>query len=61
MVAFCREGGLGDARLDAEAAMRKASELFQPLRRGLVIEVVEKVAEDPGQSALNVITFNVSE
>lgn len=60
MVAFCREGGLGDKRITGEAAMAHARARFQPLSRGIVIERTEQVAADNGLSATNVITFDVS-
>ena len=59
MVAFCREGGLGDKRISGQGAVAYANERFQPLSRGLVIERTETVARDNGQSATNVVTFNV--
>ncbi|MCF8484819.1 MAG: c-type cytochrome [Rhodobacteraceae bacterium] len=60
MLAYCREGGLGDTRLTGQGAMDYAREHFQPLSRGLIIERTEQVAEDNGQSATNSVTFNVS-
>lgn len=61
MVAFCREGGLGDKRISAKGAIDYANERFQPLSRGLVIERTQTVAKDNGQSATNAVTFNVSQ
>ncbi len=60
MVAFCREGGLGDKRISGQGAVDYAKERFQPLSRGLVIERTDQVAKDNGQSATNAVTFNVS-
>jgi len=60
MVAYCREGGLGDARISGQQAMDYASEHFQPLSRGLVIERSAQVARDNGASATNAVTFNVA-
>ncbi|MDO8884908.1 DUF4384 domain-containing protein, partial [Pseudotabrizicola sp.] len=59
MVAFCREGGLGDKRITGQGAVDYAKDRFQPLSRGLVIERTDTVARDNGQSATNVVTFNV--
>jgi mono/diheme cytochrome c family protein len=61
MVAFCREGGLADKRISAQAAIDYANERYQPLSRGLVIERTQTVAKDNGQSATNAVTFNVSQ
>ncbi len=60
MVAYCREGGLGDTRISGEAAVAYAKGRFQPLSRGLVIERTEQVAKDGGLSATNAVTFNVA-
>ena len=59
MLAFCREGGLGDYGMTAEGALDYAKKHFQPLTRGIAIEAATKVAEDEGQSATNHVTFNV--
>lgn len=61
MVAFCREGGLGDKRISGQGAVDYAKTRFQPLSRGLVIERTQTVAEDSGLSATNVVTFNVAQ
>ncbi len=61
MVAFCREGGLGDKRISGQGAIDYANERYQPLSRGLVIERTQTVAKDNGQSATNAVTFNVSQ
>lgn len=60
MVAFCREGGLGEKRITGQQAMDFARERFQPLSRGIVIERTQQVAADNGQSATNVVTFDVA-
>ena len=60
MVAYCREGGLGDTRITGAQAVEYAKDRFQPLSRGLVIERTEQVARDNGVSATNAITFNVA-
>jgi mono/diheme cytochrome c family protein len=61
MVAYCREGGLGDTRITGEQAVKYAADRFQPLSRGLVIERTEQVARDNGASATNAVTFNVAQ
>jgi hypothetical protein len=60
MLAFCREGGLGDARMSATSAVEYARSRSQPLLRGIAIEAVEKVSVDNGDSATSFVTFNVS-
>ena len=60
MVAYCREGGLGDARISGQQAMDYANDRFQPLSRGLVIERSAQVERDNGTSATNAVTFNVA-
>jgi len=60
MVAYCREGGLGDTRISGAQAVDYANKRFQPLSRGLVIERTEQVAKDNGVSATNAVTFNVA-
>ncbi len=60
MVAYCREGGLGKARISGKQAMDYATEHFQPLSRGLVIERSAQVERDNGTSATNAVTFNVA-
>lgn len=60
MVAYCREGGLGDTRITGQQAVDYAAGRFQPLSRGLVIERTEQVARDNGISATNAVTFNVA-
>ncbi len=60
MVAYCREGGLGNARISGQQAMDYATDHFQPLSRGLVIERIAQVEADGGTSATNAVTFNVA-
>ena len=60
MVAYCREGGLGDTRISGQQAVDYANDRFQPLSRGLVIERSAQVAKDNGLSATNAVTFNVA-
>lgn len=60
MLAFCREDGLGAHRIDPAEAIRKAQDRYQPLTKGLSIEVVTQVEKSAGTSALNAVTFNVS-
>ncbi|TLP69384.1 c-type cytochrome [Parasedimentitalea maritima] len=60
MLAFCREDGLGEQRINAADAIRKAQDRYQPLTKGLSIEVVSQVEKSAGTSALNAVTFNVT-
>lgn len=60
MVAYCREGGLGSARISGQQAVDYANDHFQPLSRGLVIERSVQVEKDNGASATNAVTFNVA-
>ncbi|AZV79879.1 hypothetical protein EBB79_19675 [Parasedimentitalea marina] len=60
MLAFCREDGLGAHRIDPAEAIRKAQDRYQPLTKGLSIEVVTQVEQSAGSSALNAVTFNVA-
>lgn len=59
MLAFCREGGLGDQRIDAADAIAKAKARSRPLTKGIAIEAATRVEESAGASALNAVTFNV--
>jgi mono/diheme cytochrome c family protein len=59
MLAFCREGGLGDQRIDAAEAIAKAKARSRPLTKGIAIEAATRVEESAGASALNAVTFNV--
>jgi mono/diheme cytochrome c family protein len=59
MLAFCREGGLGDARMDSASVLDYARSRSQPLVRGIAIEAATKVENDAGNSATNFVTFNV--
>lgn len=59
MLAFCREGGLGDQRIDTAEAVRKARDRYQPLTKGISIEMATRVQGSSGTSALNAVTFNV--
>jgi mono/diheme cytochrome c family protein len=59
MLAFCREGGLGNHRMDQTAASNYAHERSLPLTRGISIEAATQVAQDNGASATNHVTFNV--
>lgn len=60
MLAFCREGGLADHRMDQTTAFQYARERSLPLTRGISIEAATQVAQDKGASATNHVTFNVS-
>jgi hypothetical protein len=59
MLAFCREGGLANHRMDQTAASNYAHERSLPLTRGISIEAATQVAQDNGASATNHVTFNV--
>jgi cytochrome c5 len=59
MLAFCREGGLADHRMDQTEASNYAHERSLPLTRGISIEAATQVAQDNGASATNHVTFNV--
>jgi hypothetical protein len=60
MLAFCREGGLGAARMNAAAVKDYAASRSQTLLRGIAIEAADRVSQDEGNSATNFVTFNVS-
>lgn len=60
MLAFCREGGLGNQRMNQEAVLNYAHERSLPLTRGISIEAASHVAQDNGASATNHVTFNVA-
>lgn len=72
LLLFCREGGLGDQRLSADAAKDLVKKSNQPASRGLAIKLFEKAkAEEAkadaknadtggkGTSAIHMVTFNV--
>ncbi|MEP1423349.1 MAG: hypothetical protein ABJX32_00790 [Tateyamaria sp.] len=59
MLAFCREGGLGQERMTAASVWEYSHSRAQPLLRGIAIEAAGKVTDDKGSSATNFITFNV--
>lgn len=72
LLLFCREGGLGNQRLDAKAAQKLAEKSGERATRGLAIQLFEKAkAEEKeaeasddkkggkGTSAIHMVTFNV--
>jgi hypothetical protein len=75
MVLFCREGGLGNQRLDDRAAKELAKKSGQSASRGLAVKLFEKAKADEkaadakaggeakkggkGTSAIHMVTFNV--
>lgn len=59
MLAFCREGGLGEKRMTAQGVLDYAASRYQPLTRGVIIEAARRVEESAGDSATNHVTFNV--
>ncbi len=75
MVLFCREGGLGNKRLDDRAAKELAKKSGQSASRGLAVKIFEKAKADEkaadakaggqakeggkGTSAIHMVTFNV--
>ncbi len=59
MLAFCREGGLGQQRMTASQVLDFAKRLSVPLTRGITIEAADRVTKDAGQSASNHVTFDV--
>ena len=77
LLLFCREGGLGDQRLSADAAQKLAETSKERPTRGLAIKVFEKAkaaaakadakaggdAKEGGKgtSAIHMVTFNVKE
>ena len=60
MVAYCREGGLGNNRLTAQKAIDFAKQNYQPIVRGITIEAAKQTKSDHGGSDFNTVTFNVS-
>ncbi|WP_438748773.1 c-type cytochrome [Pararhizobium sp. O133] len=61
MIAFCREGGLGDQKLTVERARQLVAESHMPPTRGLAINLAKKAEEDKGASGLQVVTFEIKE
>lgn len=68
LLVFCREGGLGKARLDAAAARALIAKSGAPPSRGLAIKLVERqkaqaaaAPQQKGRAAINMLSFNIRE
>ena len=72
MLLFCREGGLGNQRLNAKGAKKLAKSSGEATSRGIAIKLFEKAKADEkkadanneatggkGTSAIHLVTFNV--
>ena len=59
MLAYCREGGLGDQRLTVERARQLVAQSHLPPTRGLAINLAKKAEDDKGASGLQVVTFEI--
>lgn len=72
LLLFCREGGLGNQRLDAKGARKLADKSGERATRGLAIKLFEKAKQEEkqaeakndkkagkGTSAIHMVTFNV--
>ncbi len=59
MIAYCRAGGLGDARLSAEKARELVKASNQPATRGLAINLAKKAEGDKGASGVQMVTFEI--
>ncbi len=61
MIAFCREGGLGDQKLTVERARQLVAESHMPPTRGLAINLAKQAEVDKGASGLQVVTFEIKQ
>jgi mono/diheme cytochrome c family protein len=61
MIAYCREGGLGDQKLSVERARQLVAESHMPPTRGLAINLAKKAEDDKGASGLQVVTFEIKQ
>jgi hypothetical protein len=61
MIAYCREGGLGDQKLTVERARQLVAESHLPPTRGLAINLAKKAEDDKGASGLQVVTFEIKQ
>ncbi|MCV9997200.1 c-type cytochrome [Pararhizobium sp. YC-54] len=61
MIAYCREGGLGDQKLSVERARQLVAESHLPPTRGLAINLAKKAEGDNGASGLQVVTFEIKQ
>lgn len=59
MIAFCREGGLGNQKLTAEKARELVASSHMPPTRGLAINLAKQAESDNGASGLQVVTFEI--
>ncbi|MDW5313868.1 c-type cytochrome [Rhizobium sp. PL01] len=59
MIAYCREGGLGDQKLSVERARQLVAQSHLPPTRGLAINLAKKAEDDKGASGLQVVTFEI--
>ncbi len=59
MIAYCREGGLGDQKLSVERARQLVAQSHLPPTRGLAINLAKKAEDDRGASGLQVVTFEI--
>ena len=59
MIAYCREGGLGDQKLTVERARQLVAQSHLPPTRGLAINLAKKAEDDKGASGLQVVTFEI--
>jgi mono/diheme cytochrome c family protein len=59
LIAFCKQGGLGEDRLTAEAALKLATANNQPVTRGISFQLAEKGKKNKGQSATQMVSFEV--
>ena len=51
MIAYCREGGLGDQKLSVERARQLVAQSHLPPTRGLAINLAKKAEDDKGPAA----------
>ncbi len=61
MIAFCRQGGLGDQKLTVERARQLVADSHLPPTRGLAINLAKKAEDDKGASGLQVVTFEIKQ
>jgi mono/diheme cytochrome c family protein len=61
MIAYCREGGLGDQKLSVERARQLVAQSHLPPTRGLAINLAKKAEDDRGASGLQVVTFEIKQ
>ena len=59
LIAFCKQGGLGNDRLTAETARLLATQTNQPVTRGISFQLAEKGKQNAGLSATQMVSFEV--